>query len=269
MANYFISKVLYEKNRQLIEKVEAYRSGNKNTIIDPIEISRNTLYNDLLLGNTFSTITKDENGKWFMQDNLCIYGQFIKIRTDFSLNDNLGNIPNLLTRRKSFISYYHKDDEVYRTKFENLTSDLIINKSVKIGDINSENSSEYIKKLIQDGYLNDTSLNVVLIGSKTKCRKHVDWEISAALNYKVGSSYAGLLGLILPTHPDFGTGKGTFSLMPERLADNFKSGYSFVTDWTTDRRKIQEYIEIAFENRVKLSEKRDNSKIQMQRNTCD
>lgn len=31
----------------------------------------------------------------------------------------------------------------------------------------------------------------------------MDWEISGALNYKVGDHYAGLLGIVLPNHPDY------------------------------------------------------------------
>src|SRR2546426_3884279 len=41
---------------------------------------------------------------------------------------------------------------------------------------------------------------LVLVGPKTKCRKHVDWEISAGLNKKVGG-YSGLLGVLLPGFP--------------------------------------------------------------------
>ena len=65
-------------------------------------------------------------------------------------------------------------------------------------------SDDYVKQLIQKGYLYDTTVLVVLLGAKTKCRKHVDWEMSGALNRKVGDTYAGLLGLMLLTHPDYG-----------------------------------------------------------------
>ena len=34
--------------------------------------------------------------------------------------------------------------------------------------------------------------------------------------------------------------------MPKRLAANFKSGYAIIRDWTSDRRKLQDYIEEAF-----------------------
>jgi hypothetical protein len=177
-------------------------------------------------------------------------------------------MPKILTKRKTFISYYHYDDQGYRDEFENLFGDLIVSKSVEYGDINSDNSDGYIKQLIQKEYLQDTTVLVVLIGSKTKCRKHVDWEISGALNKKVGDNYAGLLGILLPSHPDFGTGKAKHNLMPARLSDNLKTGYAIIRNWTEDRAKMQSYIEEAFSNRTAKSEKRVNSRVQMDEDTC-
>lgn len=87
------------------------------------------------------------------------------------------------------------------------------------------------------------------------------------MNYKVGDKYSGLLGLILPNHPDFGADKATYSLMPARLADNFRSEYAVIRDWTDDRTKMQDYIELAFEKRNTHSDNIDNSLKQMIKNT--
>jgi hypothetical protein len=99
-----------------------------------------------------------------------------------------------------FISYYHKDQN-YKDYFDSLFGNLFINKSIKSGDIDTDISTEYIKRLIIENYITDSSVIVVLVGPKTYGRKHVDWEISAALNKKVGG-YSGLLGICLPNHPD-------------------------------------------------------------------
>lgn len=104
-----------------------------------------------------------------------------------------------MTKHKVFISYYHRDDEKYKIRFEKLFGDLFINKSVEPGDINSDNKDEYIKRLIRENYISDSSVIVVLIGPKALCRKHIDWEIYAGL-YK----NAGLVGLILPEHSNYG-----------------------------------------------------------------
>lgn len=152
--------------------------------------------------------------------------------------------------------------------FENIFRDLIVSKSVEEGDIDSDNSDEYIKQLIQKDYLSDTTVLVVLIGPKTKCRKHVDWEISGALNYKVGDKYAGLLGIVLPTHPDFKKNKVTSSNYPVRLNDNLGTGYAIVKDWTENRVLLQQYIEEAFSLRSTKAEQRINSRKQMDNDEC-
>ena len=175
------------------------------------------------------------------------------------------------TKRKTFISYFHKDDEDYKDEFERLTSDLIVNKSVGDGDITGDNSDDYIKKLIQDGYLSDTTVMVVLVGAKTKCRMHVDWEISGALNLKVGESYAGLFGILLPTHPDFKKPTSSYSYdnVPKRLAENIKTGYAKMINWTDDKKALQSTIESAYIRRKNESDKRVNSIPQMPKNTCE
>jgi hypothetical protein len=88
-----------------------------------------------------------------------------------------------VTKRRVFVSYHHKD-EAWRREWERLFSGLFINHSVKPGEIDDSNSAEYIKRLIQVDYVTHASAMVVLIGPRTYCRKHVDWEISAALNKK-------------------------------------------------------------------------------------
>lgn len=170
-------------------------------------------------------------------------------------------------RHKVFVSFYHDDDEKYRTKWDELFDSIFINKSVQSGDIDADNSADYIKRLIHDKYLEDTSVLVVLVGPNTRCRKHVDWEISAALNKKVGG-YSGLLGLELPTHPDYRKGTYTPDLLPPRLADNARSGYAHIADWTTDPAKVYSLVHAAFLRRETATNLIDNSREQFKRNRC-
>jgi hypothetical protein len=173
-----------------------------------------------------------------------------------------------MAKHKVFISYYHKDDEYYRTRFEELFGHLLISKSVKLGDIKEDLAPNYIKRLIQDNYLDDASVLIVLVGQKTYCRKHVDWEISAALNKKVGG-YSGVFGMCLPTHDAFSKDKYNSDTVPPRLVDNLKSGYSFLIDWTEDSTILLQKIEEAFQNRVLKNNLIDNSRIQFVNNRCD
>lgn len=258
-ADYLVSKEKWVENTNTIDCFIIH-VDNGNSVGKGIERDRNWVVQKLKSGKTFYCITLNEEGLW---NRLCS----LSLNKSNGLN-GVNKLPLILTKRKSFISYYHKDDFNYKKKFENLTSDLIINKSVEDGDIDSDVSDEYAKQLIQKGYLNDTTVLIVLLGEKTKCRKHVDWEISGALNYKVGNNYTGILGLKLPSHSDFGTGKYTFSKHPQRLVDNLKSGYALIRDYTTDRKKLQEYIELASKMRKSKSQERINSRIQMKKNTC-
>lgn len=202
-------------------------------------------------------IVKKDDGVWYLDGNFSLDGNYFRWTK---------KLPFVTTRHKTFVSYYHYDDQEYKEKFTNKFNDLIIAKSVNDGDIDSDNSDEYIKKLIQQNHLEDTTVLVVLLGPNTKHRKHIDWEISGALNIKVGEKYSAILGLKLPSHPDFGTGNHKYLNLPERLSDNLKSGYAIIRDWTDDRILMQEYIEIAFNKRSDTS-KIKNSLTQMKKDT--
>lgn len=173
-----------------------------------------------------------------------------------------------LQRHKVFLSYYHRDDQYYKNLFENKYKHLFINKSVGLGDISTDVSTEYIKRLIQQDYISDSSVLVVLIGPNTWGRKHVDWEIYAAVNKKVGG-YSGLLGILLPEFQLLPNGNYYFKDIPPRLADNVQSGYATVYTWNQlcfNDNNILEAIHTAFQNRVQLTDRIVNSRVQFSNN---
>jgi MTH538 TIR-like domain (DUF1863) len=168
-----------------------------------------------------------------------------------------------------FISYYHADEQ-YRDIFEILFGHLFINHSVKFGDIGDSLSSDYIKRLIREGYISNASVVVVLVGPRTYCRKHVDWEIAAGLTKTVGGcGYSGLLGLCLPNHPDYGRNSYHPNFVPDRLVDNLFSAYAELYDWTEDEGAIKTFVDQAFARRNSDFMQRDNTRLQMIRNRCD
>lgn len=174
-------------------------------------------------------------------------------------------------KHKVFLSYYHRDDQSYRDAFEKKFADVYITKTVQPGEIRSDNQAEYIKRLIQDGYIEDASIIVVLVGPKTKCRKHVDWEISAGLNKKVGG-YSGLIGILLPTFPLTADGKYRRADLPKRLDENVDSKFASLYTWDTITRGTTELtraLDEAFERRVVRADRVKNALPQMQRNTCE
>lgn len=173
----------------------------------------------------------------------------------------------MTTQHKVFISYYHSDDEYYKEQFETMFNHLFIFKSVNPGDIDPGNSENYIKRLIQKEYIEDASVVIVLVGPNTLNRKHVDWEISAGLNSKLGG-YSGLIGILLPEF-QLSSGKFNYDHLPPRLSDNVKSGYAKIYTWNdacSSGARISNIVETSFNNRLSLCDRIDNSSPQFQRN---
>ena len=171
----------------------------------------------------------------------------------------------LLHKHKVFISFYHHDDQYYKDFIDTYLSKNIINKSVREGEYKTENSDEYIKRLIREDKISDSSVIVVLVGPNTKKRKHVDWEIYAGLNKNIKGN-SGLVCIFLPELPKTSNGGHLYSDIPARLADNIKSGYADCYEWDDAIRNFDNIIEKAFNNRIQRRNLIDNSRLQMQRN---
>lgn len=152
-------------------------------------------------------------------------------------------------RHKVFVSYHHANDQIYRDKFERLfarTYDIMVSKSVQIGDIDTNLKTETIRQKIRDEYLVDSTVTVVLIGSETWKRKHVDWELSSSIRDTKNSSRSGLLGIILPTYPRADRTKYNPHTIPPRLHDNIECGFASIYNWNDDPSIVQKWIHDAF-----------------------
>ena len=254
MADYYISK-LSLNGAYMIDNVLVYENLGK--LLGPKTTQgRDWMVSAVKRGKTFSSMTKTEQGKWKDIGALDFDGSIF----------SWYKVPKNITRRKTFISYYHYEDQYYKNKFMHLFEDLIIGKSVNDGDIDSDNSDDYIKKLIQNNHLEDTTVLIVLIGANTKHRKHIDWEISGALDLRVGEKYAAVLGIILPTHPDYGK-TIYYKNLPDRLSANIQSGYAVITHWTDERIEMQDLIELAYSKRIHIEAITNRAIPQMTKNT--
>lgn len=167
-------------------------------------------------------------------------------------------------KHKVFISFYHKEDQLYKETLDIIWGDKIINKSVMDGEYDSDDSDVYIKRLIREDKVSDSSVVVVLVGNNTKNRKHVDWEIYAGLSGSVNGN-AGLIGILLPEVTI--NGNEYFpSVLPARLADNVKSGYATIYKWDDAIVNFSQIVEDAFVNRIKLRGCIKNDRLQMKYN---
>ena len=88
-----------------------------------------------------------------------------------------------MTKHKVFISYHHANDQWYKNELEKMNDvfDIFVNRSVSLGDIDEEEEPQKIREIIRDEYLRDTSVLILLVGTETKNRKHVDWELYSSM----------------------------------------------------------------------------------------
>lgn len=162
--------------------------------------------------------------------------------------------PHTSKRHRVFVSYYHAEDQGYRECFEGLFSDIYdryVSKSVKMGNIDPNLKTETIHQKIRDEYLRDSTVTVVLVGAHTWQRKFVDWEIGSSLRQTAYNSRSGLLGILLPTHPDAGRDTYTPGIIPPRLHDNIQCGFAKIKRWSHDPDTVQSWIHEAFNRRDK------------------
>ena len=143
-------------------------------------------------------------------------------------------------RHKVFISF-HQDDQKYKKRFAQMMKGNVVDKSVKDGDIDDRNTkTATIRQKIRDEFIADATVTVVLIGRCTWQRKHVDWEIGSSLRKTKKNPRCGLLGILLPNHPDSDKEKYDPHLIPPRLADNCKGDdpYACIYRWSGNPNEV-------------------------------
>ena len=174
-------------------------------------------------------------------------------------------------RHKVFVSYYHREDQGYRNKFETLFSaiyDILVSKSVEIGDIDPNLKTETIRQKIRDEYLQDSTVTVVLVGANTWRRKHVDWEIGSSIRDTPKNPRSGLLGILLPTYPRPPSRPHDYYIytIPPRLHDNIECGFAKIYGWSEDPNTVQSWIDDAFKLRKSTEILPHNSRASFKKN---
>ena len=111
-----------------------------------------------------------------------------------------------MTKHKVFISYHHTNDQWAKEALLkcNEENDIFIDGSVDTGDISDDLSDEEIRKKIRDEYLRDTIVTILLVGTETKNRKHIDWELYSSMYDGKVNKKSGILVIQLPsTNPQY------------------------------------------------------------------
>ena len=163
---------------------------------------------------------------------------------------------NQVPRHNVFISHHDADRE-YKRRFIQMMGHFIVDTSVDEDDIDDTDLvAETVRREIRDGYIRQASVTIVLIGPCTWQRMHVDWEIHSSIRNTDYNRRCGLLGILLPGHPDHGPSNYHDRLIPARLADNADGTdrYAQIYDWprkkTGRRYKVLDWIQMAYERRA-------------------
>lgn len=204
------------------------------------------------------------------------------------------NIP----RHKVFISYYHKDDQQYKNHLINMKEfnsqtwqyqSIFDDYSVHENEIDDTGlTSEQIRCIIRDEYIKDATVLILLCGQNTRKRKHIDWEIHAAMYDSEKNPQMGILVVNLPSisqsmisnsdreetimgeninwtplNKDINSLKDKYAYLPERIIDNLAKDdvRISIVNWdviANDTNKFKELIDNAYNRRK--SNKYDHSR---------
>ena len=105
-------------------------------------------------------------------------------------------------KHRVFISYHHKNDQAYKEYLVKLSRayDIFDDYSVNSGDIDDNGlNDEQIRVIVRDEYLRDSSVTIVLVGTETRSRKHVDWELFSSMRDSPINKKSGIILINLPS----------------------------------------------------------------------
>lgn len=190
-------------------------------------------------------------------------------------------------KHEVFISYHHANDQYYKNTLETMNKEhqIFVNRSVSLGDIDEDEEPQKIREIIRDEYLRGTSVLILLVGTETKNRKHVDWEIYSSMRDSSINKKSGILVVNLPStnttyirsthgsdekseaHPtvsnwvsidDRSTFEERFPYMPARIIDNFlrSDSYISVVNWSqinNNPELLKKLIDMTFNDREKAT----------------
>lgn len=137
---------------------------------------------------------------------------------------------------KVFISYHHDNDQWYKKELVRIGGQnaVFIDKSVETDDIPESLGDEAIRRRIRDEYLRDSTVTIVLVGTETRRRKHIDWEIYSSMYDGPINKKSGILAICLPS-----TGS---SCVHAPHGDREKELFPDIDDWVpiTSRSEYEE-----------------------------
>lgn len=110
-------------------------------------------------------------------------------------------IQHTMTKHRVFISYHHDNDQWAKDYLIELNKkfDFFIDESVDTGDIPEYWDDQKIRSEIRDNYLKYSTVTILLVGTETKNRKHIDWELFSSMYDGVKNKRSGIVVIMLPS----------------------------------------------------------------------
>ena len=102
---------------------------------------------------------------------------------------------------KVLISYHHRNDQHYNRKLlaKNEAYRIFIDNSIHTGDNSDDLNDQTIRRIVRDKYLRDLTVTIVLVGTETWARKHVDWELYSSMIDGTVNKKSGIIVVNLPS----------------------------------------------------------------------
>jgi len=146
-------------------------------------------------------ISKDENIIQKIAMQVLCPGYVFCIITLAHHRVGLGTLRNTIFMHQVFISHHHANDQDYKDQLLRINAlyKIFIDGSVDTGDISDSLTDQQIRQKIRDEYLKNSTVTMLLVGTETKGRKHVDWETySSMIDGKINKR-SGVLVITLPS----------------------------------------------------------------------
>lgn len=170
-----------------------------------------------------------------------------------------------------FVSCELGDAESYRLAFEQAFGHLFSALASRPAYLDSRSADAYSEDLHRLGLIDAATCIVVLVSRNAHSSRRIDWEIASGLQRDESGVAAALLGIMLPEVPRRMAPQGAapgvpffdYKEMPPRLADNVRSGYARIYDWTwicADEVRVGEALAAAAVARRERTHLLDNSR---------
>ena len=141
---------------------------------------------------------------------------------------------------KLFLSCHAPEADTYLAAFELSFGHLFAPRPARTGDLESTSADAYIETMRRLHLVDSSTIVAVMVSRSSRGSRRIDWEIAAALGSDGTDGPAALFAVMLPDvprRPPRAEDRSAapffeYETMPPRLADNVKSGYARIYDWS-------------------------------------